>query len=332
MGDPLAGLADQYRERFGAEIRSKEGLRRLYDGYVRRREASILDAAAATAALNALFLSDQFDASAATPQMQEAFNLAFPNHTIDELNGLGPESAQGWLSAWKGKYFEVVVVDKLNAGEAVGDIQLGPGQIARLAESPSQPGWDLQILNADGAVAQELQLKATSSLSYVKEALEKYPDIDIVATDEVASQMSDIILSSGMSNADLEAQVTVPVEELLDGPWEELVETVLPGLPFVLIAAAEGTKVLMGRQTLQRAVHLSLERGTKTGTAMGVGALAMLVGAGVVSLPATFLTRIGIDRYRILSGLSRRLSADTAAVQSVAAALPKPSSAENLAP
>ena len=53
---------------------------------------------------------------------------------------------------------------------------------------PSQPGWDIQILNADGTVDQVLQAKATESVSYVKEALEKYPDIEIVTTEEVATR------------------------------------------------------------------------------------------------------------------------------------------------
>ena len=93
--------------------------------------------------------------------------------------------SKGFLSAWKGKYFEVLVRDELNAGEWVGDIHLEPGQTALLAESAIQPGWDLQIINSDGSVAQELQLKATESLSYVKEALERYPDIGVLTTDEV---------------------------------------------------------------------------------------------------------------------------------------------------
>ena len=243
--------------------------------------------------------------------MEEAFNLAFPNKSISDLNDISPEAAGGSLNAWKGKYFEVIVNDRLNAGEQVGDIQLGAGQIAKLADVPNQPSWDLQILNADDTVASEIQLKATNSLGYVKRAIEKNPHIPIIATDEVADQVADdLILESAISNEDLKAQVVAPMEDLLDSPLEELAEVVLPGLPFVLIATTEGAKVLMGRQTFQQAVSRSLERSTKTGAAIGVGALATLVGAGFVSLPATFLTRVGIDRYRIQDGLHRRLRVD----------------------
>ena len=280
-----------------------------------------MDAVAATAALDAIFFSDQIDTGAINPQMQEAFELAFPGRDLyqrlEELNVLTPESREaiGFLNTWKGKYLEVIVIDKLNAGESVAGIQLGPGQVARLFPNLNHPGSDVEILNADGTVAEELQVKATESVSYVKQAIEKYPSIRIVTPDDV----------EGITDADLEGEIAAPVEELFDTPLEEFVEMVLPGLPFVLIATTEGAKILIGRQTLQQAMNRSLERATKTGAAMSVGALLVLVDAGVVSLPATFLTRTGIDRYRINRGILRRLDADTTSVQSLLPAHANPS-------
>ena len=310
MTAQLLELAQHYYKKYGVEISSADQFRRLYDGYAHQRELSVLDAVAATAAVNALFLSDQIDQSAITPQMRDAFGLAFPNRSIENLNGLSPESAKGWLGAWKGKLFEVEVRDRLNDGGRVGDIQLGLGQVAELADIPIQPGWDLQILNGDRSVATDLQLKATTSLSYVKRAIEENPDIDILATEEVASKMSEEIFNSGISNTELEAQVEKPMEELLDSPLEQTAEAVLPGLPFVLIATTEGRKVLMGRQTFQLALSRSVQRGVKTTAAAGAGALAILVGAGVISLPAAFASRMSIDRFTVYKGLSSRLESD----------------------
>jgi hypothetical protein len=305
-------LAAHYYKRYGAEVRSPDGVRKLHDRFVNDREDSILDAAAATTALNAIIFRDHIDKDAITPQMSEAFRLAFPNKSIDDLNGLQPETAAGYLQQWKGKLFEVVVHDQFNLGEAVGDLQPAAGQIAKLASTPTQPGWDMEILNSDGTIATQLQLKATDSVSYVREALEKYPDIKVLTTSEVAEadQLTDAVLNSGVSKAELEAQVVGPMEDLLDSRLEEIGESLLPGLPFVLIVTTEGARVLMGQQTFQDAVNRSLERSFKTGAAIGVGALLSLVGAGIVSLPATFATRIGIDRYQLLRGLSRRLEAD----------------------
>ena len=154
-----------------------------------------------------------------------------------------------------------------------------------------------------------MQLKATDSLQPISDALTNSPEFRVLATDEGVDQMVDNLLNpenvlrSGISNAQLENDVAAPAEALLDSPFEDFVEAVAPGLPFVLIGLTEGTKVLMGRQAFQMAVHRSLERTTKTGAAMAVGGLAVLVGAGVISLPAAFVTRIGIDRYRIHTGL-----------------------------
>ena len=310
-------LATHYAEHYGNDVRSHNELCVLRDRYVREREASVLDAAAATLALDAIFFSDQVDTSAITPQMAEAFELV-TNKTVDELRNLSPSEAKGWLGLWKGKYFEVMVRDKLRAGEQVGDIRLEVGQTTELAASPIQPGWDLQILNADGTVNERLQLKATDDIGRVKQALERYPDIDVLATEEGVAQGIEGVLSSGISDADLEEQVAAPMEDLLDGPLEEFAETVLPGLPFVLIATAEGGKVMLGRQTFQRAMNRSLERVIKSGASIGVGALLALIDLGVVSLPATFLTRVSIDRYKLSTRISRQLEADMESIRAVA--------------
>ena len=181
----------------------------------------------------------------------------------------------------------------------MGDIHLEPGQEAILADSVTQPGWDLQIINSDGSIAQELQLKATESLSYVKEALERYPDIDVLATDEVGDAAENIF-SSGFSDEALEKTIRAPMEDLLDGPVEELLETVLPGLPFALIAVGEGRQVLMGRKTFDIAMKEGLSRAVKTGAAIGAGALVAFLDGGLLSIPASFLTRLGIDRYQTM--------------------------------
>lgn len=101
------------------------------------------------------------------------------------------------------------------------------------------------------------------------------------------------------------------LEDLLDGPIEELLETVLPGLPFALIAVGEGRKVLMGRKTFDIAMQDELSRAVKSGAAIGAGALVAFLDGGLLSIPASFLTRMGIDRYQIMGrsimNLDRRI-------------------------
>jgi hypothetical protein len=262
----------------------------------------LLDATAAAASLNALFLADQIDKSTLTPQLEEAFHLAYPNVELLSLEDRGGAAVEGFVSGWKGKYFEVVVRDRLNAGELVGDIHLGVGQTAVLAESATQPGWDIQILEADDSIAEALQLKATQSLGYVKTALERYPDINVLTTDEILTAGGTLppgILPSDLSEAELNAAVRAPLEALLDSPLEEVLESILPGLPFVLIATREGSKVLMGRKSFDIAMQNSLWAAARTGAAMAVGTLIVFLDGGLLSLPGIFLTKIGFERYSV---------------------------------
>lgn len=98
-----------------------------------------------------------------------------------------------------------------------------------------------------------------------------------------------------------------PLQSLFDSPVEEFLENILPGLPFIIIAATEGRKVLMGKKTFQLALANSFERAIKTGAAIGVGALVSFLDGGLLSIPASFLTRIGFDRYKIIGNAINRL-------------------------
>jgi hypothetical protein len=320
MEGPLAGIAEHYKRKYGADDLSNSSLNKLYEHYVREHQQSLLDAAAAVVAVNGLFLADQLDIDAVSPSMQEAFDLAFPNMTLDQLEDYDPTALAGIISSWKGKYFEVELRDRLNNGDWVGDIRLGAGQQAELASDLSQPGWDLAILNADGTVDTILQAKATDSLSYVRDALERYPDIEIVATDEVADNLIDEVINSEISNEEIEGDIIAPMGDLLDGPLEDVLELISPLLPVLIIGVSEGRKVMLGRQTLQTALNNSLERAVKSGVAIGVGGILALLDAGIISLPTTFLTHMSIDRLQAQRRLRKRVSSNTALLRDLGTA------------
>lgn len=65
----------------------------------------------------------------------------------------------GIVNGIKGKLFELRYVDYLNDGH------IPDGYQAILAESATNPGWDIAVLGADDSVAEEIQLKATDSVS-----------------------------------------------------------------------------------------------------------------------------------------------------------------------
>jgi len=60
-----------------------------------------------------------------------------------------------------------------------------------------------------------LQAKATNETGLLHEALEKYPHIQVAATDEVAGQIADQrVFPSGFDNQELQNRVVQPMEVL----------------------------------------------------------------------------------------------------------------------
>jgi hypothetical protein len=140
--------------------------------------------------------------------IQQAYEAAFPALSIEttfaeKVSQLeSDEQLTGFVSAVKGKLFEMRYVEYLN------NEKLPDGYIAELAASSTQAGWDIAILGPNKEVANLLQAKATDSVSYVQEALERYPAIDVVTTDEVYSHLvmtgvSESLSNSGISNIEL---------------------------------------------------------------------------------------------------------------------------------
>jgi hypothetical protein len=305
----LTKIAYNYQERTRRHGRV-DSLRSLYDKYVKEREETLIDTAAAAASVAGLVHHGAINYSALTPQSEQAFHLAYPHVELDSLQQMDADQLQGIVNGWKGKLFEVLVRDRLNNGDCVGDLHLWPGQEAVLAHSPVQPGWDLQILSSDGHLLSELQLKASESLAYAKSALEHFPNIDVLTTQEAASHGADAIsqiLDSGVSDHDLQGIVSAPLEELTEHGWLYVFSDIAPFIPFVIIAATEGHYLMMGKKSFEIAAGHALERAAKCGVAMGVGAIVIWLDGGLLSIPASMLTRIGIDRYRMAGRVINRL-------------------------
>ena len=161
--------------------------------------------------LGGLLLADILAARSVPAHVEVAYTAAYPDLAnsqsfTEAVAALDADQLQGFLSGVKGKLFELEYVQLLN------DDLLPAGYTAELAVSPNQPGWDIAVEGPDGEVAEVLQAKATDSVSYVKEALETYPEIDVVTTDEVYSQLllsggGEDLIQSGISNAQLDQVV-----------------------------------------------------------------------------------------------------------------------------
>ena len=78
----------------------------------------------------------------------------------------------------------------------------------------------------------------------------------------------------------------------------ELTGSVCTALPFVMIAATEGTKVLLGRKPTATGMKDGAYRMVKTGAALGVGGAVASAAGFWAAIPVTMGVRAMFDRYR----------------------------------
>ena len=247
--EPLKSMAETYPPQ------EKEALLGLAGEYNRRSEREILEVAAIAADVsldNILNLGLEPDAN---PALSEALTtLGYSNDTFTSF-----ENIEGHISRIKGTYFEILVRDRLNDGESIGDIELLAGQKAELAKSLTQPGWDLAITDRSGAIVEQVQLKATEDWSYVKQALEKYPDIRVIVPEELEGKAAglDEVLSTGITDEALEDTVSEQLKELSEDQITDILHQsaesgfdAIPIFSAALIGITETGHVLMGRSTV----------------------------------------------------------------------------------
>jgi menaquinone-dependent protoporphyrinogen IX oxidase len=149
--------------------------------------------------------------------IQRAYELAYPNTAAvqslsERIDELGVDQLTGFMSGVKGKLFEIKYVDYLNDGH------LPSGYFAKIAESPTNPGWDIAVYGSDGATAEVIQAKATDSVSYVAQALKENPHIDVVTTSEVYSNLvlqgfGEDVINSSISEQALDSMLTSTVSD-----------------------------------------------------------------------------------------------------------------------
>ncbi len=220
-----------------------------------------------------------------------AYAAAYPNLSEsisfeDKVRELDGDSLTGFISGVKGKLFEQKYVEYLNDGN------LPEGYSAILAESATQPGWDIAIEGANGEIASVLQAKATDSVSYVQDALEKYPSIDVVTTDEVYSHLVMSGISENITNG---AITNVELMDALDDAIDasELAMDYTP--PLFALAFIAFTSYKDESLTL-------FEKARSAGDRTGKTYLSYLIGGGVAAITNTWwLGVIGSVSSRMLS-------------------------------
>ncbi len=124
----------------------------------------------------------------------------------DYIRGMDDDALRGLASNVKGIYHELRFVQQENLD--------GDNITARVFGATNHPGADV-ILSKDGNDFAELQLKATDNSSLLERHFERYSDIPVAATDEVARKIEGI-QSSGFTNAELEGDVHETFADVAD--------------------------------------------------------------------------------------------------------------------
>jgi hypothetical protein len=179
-------------QRYGSQSAAdaRRSVDEIADRYVARARGigyvPLVGAATASGLMGVLLLARNdagvIDESKLPGELVEAFKMQYPN--VYEAGGLGaltPESAEGYLNGWSGKYTEILARDTLNSGGSIGGVSLSASETAVLATDPTQAQWDMMI----EPTGRLLQIKSTDSVAYVKETMEDLDGtgIDVIATD-----------------------------------------------------------------------------------------------------------------------------------------------------
>ena len=222
---------------------------------------------------------------AAYPQLSERISFE------DKILELDDEGLIGFIAGVKGKLFEQKYVQYLNDGN------LPDGYTALIAESATQRGWDIAIKGENGEIANVLQAKATDSVSYVKDAIEAYPNIDVVTTDEVYSHLVMSGVSENITNGEISNTELV---ELLDDAIDKSEITMEFSPPVFALAFIAFTSYKDDSLTLY-------QKARSAGGRTGKTYMSYLVGGGVAVLTNTWwLGVVGSVSSRILSDNGKR--------------------------
>lgn len=163
------------------------------------------------------------------------------------LSQYSPAQLQGISNNVKGIYHEIRFVETENTD--------GDDIEAELYELTNHPGADVRLINTATGEVTDIQLKAANSVHYVGEHLNRYPDIDVLATEEVSNNLSGVG-SSGFSNDELTNDVSGTLNDLTEnGNYIESAAATSG-----LLSAALNTKAaLEGKQSGSAATRKTLE-------------------------------------------------------------------------
>lgn len=279
-------LSKKYKKK---QIIGIQELDEIHKKYYQRKVETI-----ANTIIDVISLKPFKDMYTEDPLVLTAMKITNPNFNPTEYLNYTENELMGVVNSTKGKYFELLVAKRLNEGEQIGDIFLKNGERAILADSLTQPGWDLQIVDRTGEPIEYLQLKATDQLNYIKATIDKYPSIKILTTEEITNQLDEkLLLASKMSNE----EITKTVMDNINTDTSFIDEFDLHFNPLITIGfilATQGYRLTLNNTVFDDKFLDDTSKKLKTSL------IATFIGAGIYpfvgGLTATLMT-IGVRTY-----------------------------------
>ena len=143
----------------------------------------------------------------------------------------------------------------------------GDEYIVELFGDTNHAGADVRIINVVTGDVSEVQLKATNYASYVREHNEKYENIEVLVTSEVAETSTDWS-SSEFSNADLAGDTSSTLQKLGHGADADIVESM--GVAAMVTLAANAKSMLKGEAISTEAKQKIIQDGVVAASVAGL--------------------------------------------------------------
>jgi hypothetical protein len=175
------------------------------------------------------------------------------------VQALSVEQISGLKNNVKGIYHELAFQRQENLD--------GDEYIVELFGDTNHAGADVRIINVETGDVSEVQLKATNYAFYVREHNEKYENIDVLVTSEVAGSSPDWS-SSEFSNADLTADTTSTLHKLGHGADADIVNSM--GVAAMVTLAVNAKSMLKGDALSTEAKQKIIQDGVVAASVAGM--------------------------------------------------------------
>ncbi len=175
------------------------------------------------------------------------------------VQSLSVEQIAGLKNNVKGIYHELAFQRRENLD--------GDEYIVELFGDTNHAGADVRIINVATGDVSEVQLKATNYASYVREHNEKYENIEVLVTSEVAGSSPDWS-SSAFSNADLTADTSSTLHKLSHGADANIVDSM--GVAAMVTLAANAKSMLKGEALSTEAKQKIIQDGVVAASVAGM--------------------------------------------------------------